>query len=99
MPKRPLPDSAAAALEIIVSSGSREIRANDLALRMHARGFGARPFHDALKAFERRRWLIQTLGVVEITEEAFSAKPVLKKKLNLVSRRRHTQLPRGFFSA
>jgi hypothetical protein len=39
MRQRSLPISAAAALDIIVSSGSRRIRANDLDLRMHQRGF------------------------------------------------------------
>lgn len=97
MPKRPLPPSAATALDIIVSSGSCAMRGNDFALQMHARGFDGRAVAQALKAFERRGWLVQAAPFVEISEEAFASKPVLMKKPP-PSKRRHTFLPRGMFA-
>lgn len=97
MGHRPLPPSASAALDIIVATGSRQIRANDLALRMHQRGFAARAVGEALKAFDRRGWLIQSDRIIEISEEAINARPAARKKAP-PSKRKHTFLPRGLFS-
>ena len=88
--------AAAAALDIIILSGSREIRANDLGLRLLQSGFGARAMSDALKAFERRGWLVRWDSVIEISAEGFCARPVVAKKTP-PSRKRHTRLPSGLF--
>jgi hypothetical protein len=69
--KRPLPQSAAIALDVIADIGSREIRVNDFELRMHQRGCGSRAVSDALKAFERRGWHTVTGGMLSISEVAF----------------------------
>jgi hypothetical protein len=95
--RRPLPGSAAAALEIVGSGGSREMRANDLGLRMHQRGFDGRATNEALRAFERRGWLIKTGGVIALAEEAFAASPATLKRTTSPSRK-HTRLPRGLFT-
>lgn len=96
MRKRPLPAPAAAALDIIVSAGSRQIHANDLELRMHQQGFAARAVVEALRAFERRGWLIQSGSTIEISADASAGRPVAKKQA-LRSTRKHTRLPRGLF--
>jgi hypothetical protein len=97
MTKRPLPLAAAAALDIIVSSGSREMHANDFSLHMLQRGFGSRLAVEALRAFERRGWLVRADSVIKITEEGFGARPVVTRKTPL-PRRRHARLPRGLFA-
>jgi hypothetical protein len=62
---------------------------------MHQRGFDARACGQALKAFERRNWLVQSGSTVEVTEAAMAANPVVKKKT--VVYRRPRGMPRGFF--
>jgi len=97
MPKRSLPTSAATALEIICANGVREIHANDLELRMHQRGFDSRACGQALKAFERRNWLLQSGSTIEVSEAAIAAAPVAQKK-SIVSRR-YRHMPRGLFGS
>lgn len=97
MPKRSLPPAASAALEIIVGSGSREIRAHDLELRMHQRGFSSRGVTDALRAFERRNWLVQVGRTVEISESAIEARSFVKKRARPKAVRQ-PRLPVGLFS-
>lgn len=92
--KRPLPQAAAIALDVIADVGAREIRLNDFELRMHQRGCGSRAVSDALKAFERRGWHTVTGGMLCITEAAFDAArnstDVHTRKPNRVKRRRVT---------
>lgn len=97
MPKRPLPQPAAAALEIIVEGRSRDIRAHDLELRMHQRGFNGRGMLDALRAFERRGWLLRSDSVVEISKDAFDSEPVTARRKSAAPRRQRTRMPRGLF--
>lgn len=96
MPNRPLPSSAAAALDIIVNGGTRVVRANDLGLHMQARDFDGRVVGHALKAFERRGWLIRSAASIEISEDAFASKSAESKKAPR-AKRKHTALPRGLF--
>jgi hypothetical protein len=98
MRRRSLPPSAAAVLDIVVDGGARSIHANDLELRMYERGFNSRAVRDALKAFERRSWLVQAGSKIEITEAAFVPAPAGPKKMPR-ARRSSTRLPRGLFTS
>lgn len=71
--KRPLPQAAAIALDVIADIGAREIRLNDFELRMHQRGCSSRAVSDALKAFERRGWHTVSGGMLCVTDAALEA--------------------------
>ncbi|MBV9835720.1 MAG: hypothetical protein JO055_14990 [Alphaproteobacteria bacterium] len=71
--RRPLPQSAAIALDVIADVGAREIRLHDFELRMHQRGCGSRAVSDALKAFERRGWHTVSGGMLCVSDAALDA--------------------------
>ena len=71
--KRPLPQSAAIALDVIADRGSREIHFNDFELLMHQRGCGSRAVADALRAFERRGWYTLVSGMLCLSDDALDA--------------------------
>ena len=63
---------------------------------MHQQGFDTRATTAALRAFDRRGWLVRGGGTVEISEEGFNTKPEIAKPAP-ISKRKHTRLPRGLF--
>jgi hypothetical protein len=71
--KRPLPEAAAIALDVIADIGAHEIRLHDFELRMHQRGCSSRAVSDALRAFERRGWHTVSGGMLRVSDAALDA--------------------------
>jgi hypothetical protein len=94
--KRPLPQAASIALDVIADMGTRTIRLHDFELRMHQRGLDSRAVSDALRAFERRGWHEAAGGMLRISEVAFDVAcnggDILPRKVNRVRRRRMPNL-------
>jgi hypothetical protein len=66
---------------------------------MHQRGYGSRPVDEALKAFERRGWLLAVGSTIVLSDAALQFRSEKQpKRMQPAPKRTLTRMPRGLFS-